>query len=566
MIRLIPPARPEELEHGSERDTLEALLKLPAPWVAMHSLPWLRPERDRPGAPLREGEADFVLLHPDLGMLVVEVKGGALELQGRAWTRGGKPIKDPLVQARRSRWALLHAVAERLGWPEVAHDITHGDVVITPHHRWQGALPLHADQRLLIDADGLPELEMRLRRALAAFGSTRMIPTERWRALLDALAPSLRLIRCDARALDAEGARIAQLTEAQQGALLGLLASPAALVEGGAGTGKTLLALAFAEQLAQEGARCLFVCYNRALARWVRERLADAAGQIDVDTFHGLTLRLARAASIDVNPEAGGPGEDFWRDEAPLLLEQAALVLEGAPAAPRYDVLLIDEAQDFDRAWLEALAAVCPSGRRYLFADLRQRLRPGPAPALAQALTLRIDTNCRNTRSIAGPAAELAGLSMRPLALAPAGEPPTHIQVTHGAAVAGELARAAEGLLGSGMLPQQVVILGLTSLGRGPLADVGAAGGSPFTESVEAWRRGEGVLVTTPRAFKGLESDAVILACPTRWGELFTPTDLYVGWTRARLRLTVVTPPGEPRARVEEVLRGSLRHTHPTGT
>ena len=35
------PTRPEDVEHGSERDVLRALMRLPSPWVAMHSLPWL---------------------------------------------------------------------------------------------------------------------------------------------------------------------------------------------------------------------------------------------------------------------------------------------------------------------------------------------------------------------------------------------------------------------------------------------------------------------------------------------------------------------------------------------
>ena len=63
---------------------------------------------------VREGEADFLVLHPDLGMLVLEVKGGRIAFDGRtgAWTSTARDgtvhgIKDPLLQAQRSIGARL---------------------------------------------------------------------------------------------------------------------------------------------------------------------------------------------------------------------------------------------------------------------------------------------------------------------------------------------------------------------------------------------------------------------------------------------------------------------------
>ncbi len=558
MIRFIPPTRPEDVEHGSERDVLRALMRLPSPWVAMHSLPWLRPDRGRIGAPLREGEADFVLLHPGRGLLVVEVKGGALRVEGRAWRRGADRIVDPIRQAARSRWALLDAVADRAAWPDVRRELAHGDVVITPHHRWLGALPPHADPRAIVDADGLADLEGRLLGALDAWGPARPVPAERWQPLLDALAPSLRLVRCDAAAIDAEAARLVQLTEAQHAALLGLLAASSALVEGGAGSGKTLLAVTFAERLRAEGARCLVVCYNRSLAEWLQERVGGGGpGRVDVHSFHGLALSLARRAGVEVNVPDGPAAEGFWRDEAAMVLEQAAEVLRGEPDEPVYDALIVDEAQDMEPAWLDALDSLCPSGRRYLFADLAQRLRAGAPPLTRAPLALRLETNCRNTRSIAAPAAELSSLPLRPLALAPEGEPPVHARAARpdqlAAAIAGELERTMAG----GLRPSQVVVLGPARLSRGPLAELTAVGGVPLTDDPRRWRSGGGLLVATPRAFKGLEAEAVVLYCPGAWSAAFTPADLSVGWTRARHRLTVITTPGEVRGVVEALVMGA---------
>ncbi|MHB1046351.1 MAG: nuclease-related domain-containing protein [Thermoanaerobaculia bacterium] len=65
------------------------------------------PDGSRVG--VREGEADFLVLHPYLGMLVLEVKGGRIVFDGRtgAWTSTARDgtvygIKDPFLQAQRS--------------------------------------------------------------------------------------------------------------------------------------------------------------------------------------------------------------------------------------------------------------------------------------------------------------------------------------------------------------------------------------------------------------------------------------------------------------------------------
>ena len=68
------------------------------------------PARDDIGAPAREGEADFLVLHRQYGLLIIEVKGGEITLKGRTWyrhvTASLKEIKDPVRQARRTLWAM----------------------------------------------------------------------------------------------------------------------------------------------------------------------------------------------------------------------------------------------------------------------------------------------------------------------------------------------------------------------------------------------------------------------------------------------------------------------------
>jgi hypothetical protein len=152
MAKLIPDLDPDQISFDSERLVYLSLRELPSGYVVMHSFPWLRPRRDLASEPLTEGEADFVVLHPERGMLVVEVKGGLPELRLRTWFRNSQQMRDPFEQARRNRYALLDAIEERTNRRIHRKMFTHGDLVIFPHCRFAGPLPLNTDPRIFVDA------------------------------------------------------------------------------------------------------------------------------------------------------------------------------------------------------------------------------------------------------------------------------------------------------------------------------------------------------------------------------------------------------------------------------
>ena len=64
-------------------------------------------------------------------------------------------------------------------------------------------------------------------------------------------------------------------------------------------------------------------------------------------------------------------------------------------------------------------------------------------------------------------------------------------------------------------------------------------------ESATDWRKGEGLLCTTARSFKGLEADVVILYDLHAIGPGFTESDLYVALTRARSHIVLVVNQSE---------------------
>jgi len=107
MPALIPSLPPLSIPAASavgESKALLALQPLPDDYRVYHRKTWYSFDG---GA--REGEADLLLLHPELGMLGMEVKGGRVAFDGRTgvWTsidRDGAvhEIKDPFAQAQRN--------------------------------------------------------------------------------------------------------------------------------------------------------------------------------------------------------------------------------------------------------------------------------------------------------------------------------------------------------------------------------------------------------------------------------------------------------------------------------
>jgi superfamily I DNA and RNA helicase len=245
--------------------------------------------------------------------------------------------------------------------------------------------------------------------------------------------PKLRLLRCASAEVSAERDRIVQITLDQRATLLGLLEGERVLVEGTAGSGKTLLALEFALTLADRGARVLLLCYNRHLCAWLQElathdtRAKGMGGRLDITTFHACALNLARRARIAFEvPNAGE--QTFWDDEVPLIMEQALEVLRARGQAEIFDAVIVDEAQDFAPDWwvtIESLSREGRAGRLYAFHDLNQSLRStAKLPPVPFPTRFRLSTNCRNTKAIARSGASLARIEVRLLPGSPTGEAP----------------------------------------------------------------------------------------------------------------------------------------------
>lgn len=549
MAQFLPPIDPEAMEFGSEADLARAMqTQLGSGFLVMHSLPWVFPARDDIDAPAREGEADFLVLHRQYGLLIIEVKGGEITLKGRSWYRhlkeGLKEIKDPVRQARRSLWALKKRLMLICG-KTIADQTVISVAVAFPHCLFKDNPPTDLPAESIITMDDLGAIEPAIVRTYkAGGGGTRELSAQDFDAVRRALAPEFRVYEPLRVSVDATAEVLARLTRQQLQVLRGFDGNPRAVVEGVAGSGKTLLAMQRARSFAAKHEAVLFTCFNAELAKWIREEMAgelsENGGKITVQNFHRLASDLCKAADVDFKVNQQDAAR-WWDEKAPDLLAEAALDLYGG--SPPFGAMVVDEAQDFSPSWWDALEYLSDrKGSVWAFLDKAQSLRRDPVdPPLEGAFRVSLDVNCRNTRRIVACANVATEIESEPFELAPLGRPPKLIVPQTPNAVSGLVQQEVRALLRDHRLePRQIAIIGPASKAKGPLATVVSIDSVPLVDDASLWREGKGVLCSTARSFKGLEADVVILCDFSGLNNLFTVSDLYVALTRARSHLIII--------------------------
>ena len=524
--------------------------RLPDEFVCFHGRRFVRPS-GRGG--IAEREADFIVAHPELGALVIEVKGGEVEYDpGRGvWRQRGLDgehdlDEDPFRQAQSVSHQLLAVLKERRGWEVWLPSI--GSAVAFPDGRYEREANPGAPRRFVIDRDDLHGLDRRVPEIMRAwlrpgrdFGPEGMRQLEQVLGVAVSTHVPLKVLWHE----QAKELRRLSLTDEQLWVRDSVLGRTRAGVVGTAGSGKTMLALGVARDLAVAGCRTLLTCFNKALARYLREEVGQEEG-IDAAHFHGLCADWAIEAGLPLSETAElQDGSPYFEEHLPDLLAQAAEIL-----GPRYDAIVVDEAQDFKEWWWPALLSTHhdpDQGRLYLFADSSQNLYGGALPLNAADFLPPLRTNLRNTEAISKfVGAFYDGVSK----LAPRGPKGTPVEI-HGYDgpddLAGQLAAALDSLVThEGFRTKDIVLLTPSRRAKSELRKRGGVDGFPFLdledlleEKARARSERRPILVSTIHRFKGLESPVVVLA---EMGERHADEldkYLYVGASRASSALLV---------------------------
>ena len=153
---MVPDTVRPDTESPAERRLFDALRdRTDDAFVAYHHVAWLMPGERAP----RQGEADFVIAHPKLGIAIVEVKGGAIGFDAATgkWHSGPHQIGDPFDQARRSSHVLRDSLSRVTGLSRDSIRVGYG--VAFPDIRLSDVdLRLDAPREIVLSGDDLAEL------------------------------------------------------------------------------------------------------------------------------------------------------------------------------------------------------------------------------------------------------------------------------------------------------------------------------------------------------------------------------------------------------------------------
>ncbi|MBD3756804.1 MAG: NERD domain-containing protein [Microbacterium sp.] len=574
MVRMIP-AYPREGANASERKVFSALEGIQGhdDWVAIHSLGIGR------HASAFQGEADFIILAPGQGILVIEVKSPAyVEYKGGDWylDRVPSPHKDPLKQLDGARRSIRHHLRERdllAGSEPIARLIWFTSI---GRHQFENKTPgdLQFFEWELGWSDDLSRPAWLIEKTLTEYN--------RWYSSVDEVAndpAALTVERVElvadvlvsdfvAKQTSEERARERRATEMKllgsQEVVLELTdTNDHVYFEGPAGTGKSYLITQSARRFNRESRKTLVACWNVLMADEL-QRFVGGLPNVDVADLNSLMLQLI---GIPANP-ADAPHEWYTRE----LPERAIAVLRDKPHLGGYEAICIDEFQDVagNLLLLELIFALAgtgrPAGTKLVFAgDSRQQImrrvdeHVNPF-AIAKSLIpdlvhVRVRRNCRAvpglTSAVESTLRQQLGYTRHRVAKSVPGGLST-VDIVNGNE-AGALVAALRDLL-QHHAPEDIVVLS-------PFAEKRSLAGRllarPEKSQDERWLRKQLQEEGLPGKirwrsvfkFKGLDADAVVLtdlgpeakdfvaAQKLEWSDL-----LYVALTRAKYRCVLLKP------------------------
>jgi hypothetical protein len=424
---------------GGERRFAQRLeTKLEADYLLWYDVP-IGPSNSHP---------DFIILHPQRGILILEVKDwkpdsirSATKQSFEILTNIGlKHLINPLEQARQ----YTHAVSNAL---QKDPQLTFSSGVKAGHlvFPWSYGVVFPNITRNVFDESGLGEViepsrvicqdemlenvepeefQQRLWNMFTLKFHGRLslpqLDRIRWHMFPEVriAAPSSGNLFEDEFQGEVEIPDILRVLDLQQEQLARSLGEGHRVIHGVAGSGKTLILGYRAIRLAQACVKpILILCYNKSLAMKLRDQMAskNLGAKVLVQTFHSWCSAQLRAYNVDI-PENQDDDDAFYADMVETLIR--AVDQKQVPSG-QYDAVLIDEGHDFRPEWLKLVVQMIDpriNSLLVLYDDAQsiyehtkmQKFSFKGLGIQAQGRTTILKINYRNTQEILNVAATFA--------------------------------------------------------------------------------------------------------------------------------------------------------------
>ncbi len=436
---------PDQIPDGapqSEKIIFKNLMYAPQArnWVVFHS-----EYVDNPNHPIRPREIDFLIFTDNCSVICLEAKGGSYEINNREWYR--LPDRElvqpsPPEQARTAMFALQKEFAPHFGSSSLlslgcAVAFTDSQFPLDIRKPKQALIIERPDARnpdrlakkLADYADDLPTKQVReildtnREKCMEALEALNNLRSELEKTMI--IEPPKTIFRSDLETLRPQ---LLRLTTAQLNSLNRVSINDRCVIDGAAGTGKTVLAMELARQRCEEGDTVALLCSNPYLSyrfdRWTKTLPKNSGGRVVAGTPATLPSwvfrsdnalknkhqrRLDNSPELETSLKRGYHLDHKW----PSFIDET---VEDLGAGGIFDYLIVDEAQNLcDEMFLKLMNILLKNGLAEghwtMFGDFTYQNIVSPHLTQNGKDVLKnfglnwsndtLQTNCRNTHEIA---------------------------------------------------------------------------------------------------------------------------------------------------------------------
>ena len=493
MAKIYPTFTDDFHSSLGEYKIFNALKKLPDDWYVLYSLNW---NNKLQSGKVQWGEADFVILNRIYGLLVIEVKSGGIEYKEGNWIQTRldnfekNPMKNPFKQADKSKYKFISLLDNILYGNKKCY-IDKAVWFPSIKNIDSDSLPPEYDDKIVLTEEALDNPLQYIIRAFDFYNSKHYTYMEKddFDKVLSALMPEFNLITSASNIIEENDYSFLQLTQEQKKVLDFISDQGNASIQGGAGTGKTFIAVEQAKRFSDYG-EVLFLCFNRYLYK-----------HLENNCFHKNVEYLNIHTFIN-----------RYSSDSVLSNEELLKVLKTIDFSElNYKFIIIDEAQDFDNKILSLIVEKATESniRCFVFYDKNQLLYSDKMPAILNDFEckLTLNKNCRNTFKILSTTNSPMNLPVRTDEYCIEGIMPRLYISTDKDKIVNKIGESINNYLSNGYKLDDIVILTLNTEDSSILSSV-----SKINNYDISHEKNEGkILFTTAKKFKGLESNIVIL-------------------------------------------------------
>ena len=560
MAKMYPNTFPEDSKSSGERKVFEYLkYNAPSDWFVLHSF------RLPKHKTVVFGDADFVVIAPPYGIFILEVKSGGVGYDGDNWVfinrNQEKSFKKrgPFQQRREAMFEIEKIIKEKLGSDFGRTDISYGyGVIFTDEDSFPlAAITEDETWRLCQKSDNIDYVSFikKLHKNFVAELNQlqkkvpeKLTPTDAEK-IANALRPIVDCVVPLKSFIEASEREIFSLTEEQYACLDDIEINERIVITGGAGTGKTLIAV---EEARRSGAdlKVGFFCYNRNLADYIRRSISSE--NVVVYSLHSFMTKIC-----EDDAELNDGTQEFFSVILPHIACEVA-----KQKGILFDKIIVDEFQDLCTPQYIKFFDVILKGGLFdgKFSFYGDFVRQAIYDELATLDTLkeftffaqkRLTINCRNTLYIGNELINITGYEDKRYRLKITGEPVDFYVCNSPEEQSKKLVDCIRVLKKKGFKSSAITILSVKRRENSiiNLCDrekfiIGNYGEDP---------NGYFAMFSTVQSFKGLESEIVLLVdvddyCDTRL--------MYIALSRARSKLIVLETEHASKQRKKLLLKG----------